>query len=314
MLRFLALALACLLLAPAAHAADRLTVLLDWYVNPDHGPLVIAREKGYFAKENLEVELIAPSDPNDPPKLVAVGQADIAVTYQPQLHLQVAAGLPLVRIGTLVATPLNTVVALEDGPVRTIADLKGKRVGFSVAGFEDVLLGTMLAGHGLSLSDVELINVNFSLSPALLSGQVDAVIGAFRNVEIPQMALLGHPGRGFYPEEEGVPAYDELIYAANRDSLARPELSRFLKAVEAATLWILNHPEEAWTVFKSTDPALDNEANHHVWNETVRRFAHSPAALDAGRYEGFAAFLKQHGLLTELPELAGYAVDLNDPK
>ena len=88
-------------------AADKLTVILDWFVNPDHGPLIVARERGFFAAEGLEVELIAPADPNDPPKLVAAGQADIAVSYQPQLHLQVAQGLPLVRIGTLVATPLE---------------------------------------------------------------------------------------------------------------------------------------------------------------------------------------------------------------
>ncbi|HEX2527255.1 MAG TPA: ABC transporter substrate-binding protein [Geminicoccus sp.] len=311
MLRLFALATLFLCVAGTARAADRLTVLLDWYVNPDHGPLVVAREKGFFAKENLEVELIAPSDPNDPPKLVAAEQADIAVTYQPQLHLQVAAGLPLVRIGTLVSTPLNTVVALADGPISSLADLKGKRVGFSVAGFEDVLLGTMLKTHGLSLADVNLINVNFSLSPALISGQVDAVIGAFRNVEIPQMALLGHPGRGFYPEEEGVPPYDELIYAAHRDGLDRPELRRFLRAVEAATQWVLNHPGEAWEVFKATDAALDNEANYQAWLETVRRFAHSPAALDQGRYDQFATFLKEQGLLQEVPELSSYAVDLN---
>ena len=75
--------------ASTANAADKLTVILDWFVNPDHGPLIVAREKGFFAAEGLEVELIAPADPNDPPKLVAARQADIAVSYQPQLHLQV---------------------------------------------------------------------------------------------------------------------------------------------------------------------------------------------------------------------------------
>jgi len=122
------LAAAGLALLPAtAQAADKLTVLLDWFVNPDHGPLVIAQEKGFFADVGLEVELIAPADPNDPPKLVAAGKADLAVSYQPQLHLQVAAGLPLSRIGTLIATPLNCLVTLADGPVETIADLRGPR-------------------------------------------------------------------------------------------------------------------------------------------------------------------------------------------
>ena len=104
---------------------------------------------------------------------------------------------------------------LADGPVKAIADLKGRKVGFSVGGFEDALLGAMLGHHGLKLADVELVNVNFALSPALLSGQVDAVIGAFRNFELNQLALEGRPGRAFYPEEQGVPTYDELIFLAN---------------------------------------------------------------------------------------------------
>lgn len=309
-MRIAALALGLLLLALPAQAADRLTVILDWFVNPDHGPLIIAREKGFFAAEGLDVELVAPADPNDPPKLVAAGQADIAVSYQPQLHLQVQEGLPLVRIGTLVATPLNSLVVLADGPVRSIADLKGRKVGFSVGGFEEALLGGMLAGHGLKLADVELVNVNFSLSPALIAGQVDAVIGAFRNFELNQMDIVGHPGRAFFPEEEGVPAYDELIYVAHKDSVGRPELKRFLAAVEKATHWLINHPDEAWQTFKATDKALDDELNRRAWAATLPRFAQSPAALDHGRYARFAAFLQAQGLVTEPPAVGTYAVDV----
>jgi putative hydroxymethylpyrimidine transport system substrate-binding protein len=310
LLHVFGLGLALALLPRPAVAAERLTVLLDWFVNPDHGPLVIAREKGFFADAALDVELVQPADPNDPPKLVAARQGDIAVTYQPQLYLQVQQGLPLVRIGTLVATPLNTLVALADGPVASIADLKGRKIGYSVGGFEDALLKAMLEPHGLKLADVELVNVNFSLSPALISGQVDAVIGAFRNFELNQMDILRHPGRGFYPEEEGVPAYDELIYVVHRDALQDETLPRFLAAVERATNWLINHPEEGWNVFKAAYPDLDDELNRRAWRDTLPRFAHSPAALDQGRYTRFAAFLERQGLIKDPPPVSTYAVDL----
>ncbi|NBB70165.1 MAG: ABC transporter substrate-binding protein, partial [Alphaproteobacteria bacterium] len=147
-----ALVVSALVLAAApARAQEPLTVMLDWFVNPDHAPLVIARERGYFADAGLEVELIAPADPNDPPKLVAAGRADLAISYQPQLHVQVHEGLPLVRIGTLVATPLNSLVVLADGPIDELADLEGRKVGYSVGGFEDALLGAMLRPHGLAV-------------------------------------------------------------------------------------------------------------------------------------------------------------------
>jgi putative hydroxymethylpyrimidine transport system substrate-binding protein len=57
--------------APTAVASDKVTVLLDWFVNPDHAPLFVALEKGFFNRHGLTVEFIAPSNPNDPPKLVA---------------------------------------------------------------------------------------------------------------------------------------------------------------------------------------------------------------------------------------------------
>lgn len=290
----------------AARAADELILLLDWFVNPDHGPLVVAQEKGFFAAHGLAVEMIAPADPNDPPKLVAAGQADLAVSYQPQLHLQAAAGLPLLRIGTLVATPLNALVVLADGPVQSIADLRGRRIGFSVGGFEDALLRRMLETHGLEPDDVTLVNVNFALSQALLSGQVDAVIGAFRNFELNQLDIEGRPGRAFYPEEEGVPAYDELIFVARDDRAGDPRLPRFLAAVEQAVQFMLNHPDEAWQLFVAAHPDLDDELNRRAWRDTLPRFALRPAALDAGRYDRFAAFLVKQGVIPEVLPVERY--------
>jgi putative hydroxymethylpyrimidine transport system substrate-binding protein len=296
--------------ATPAAAADRLTLLLDWFVNPDHAPIIIADELGYFADAGLEVEFVAPADPNDPPKLVAAGRAEVAISYQPQLHIQVDQGLPLARIGTLVATPLNSLVALEDGPIEKIADLKGRKVGFSVGGFEDALLRAMLGHHGLSLDDVELVNVNFALSPALLSGQVDAVIGAFRNFELNQLALEGHPGRAFYPEEEGIPTYDELIFIANTGALGDPRLPRFIDAIEAATLHIVNHPKESFALFVEGRPELDDELNRRAWKDTLPRFALRPAALDVARYARFASFLEAQGLIGPPPRVASYALEL----
>jgi putative hydroxymethylpyrimidine transport system substrate-binding protein len=308
----LALALLCLglFLPVPARAADQLTLLLDWFVNPDHAPILVAQARGYFADAGLEVEIIAPADPNDPPKLVAAGQAEIAISYQPQLHMQVDQGLPLARIGTLVATPLNSLVVLADSGIQSIADLAGRKVGFSVGGFEDALLGAMLARHGLAKDAIELVNVNFALTPALLSGQVDGVIGAFRNFELNQLELEGRPGRAFYPEEEGVPVYDELIFIANALSLEDDRLPRFLDAVEAGVLYLINHPDESFALFTEGRPELDDELNRRAWADTLPRFALRPAAIDHARYARFASFLEEQDLIKPPPPVETYAVEL----
>ena len=298
------------LAAPPAAAADKLTLLLDWFVNPDHAPLIVAREKGYFAAQNLDVEMVEPADPSLPPKLVAAGKADLAVSYQPQLHVQIDQGLPLIRIGTLVSTPLNSLVVLRDGPIKAIPDLKGRKIGFSVGGFEDALLAQMLKPHGLTLKDITLINVNFSLSPSILSGKVDAVIGAFRNFELNQMDIEGRPGRAFFPEEEGVPVYDELIVVANKSKAADDRYRRFIRAVEQGTQFLINRPGDSWKLFIGTNKKLDDELNRRAWRDTLPRFDLRPAAVDIGRYERFARFLKDQGLIKSVRPIQEYAIEL----
>jgi putative hydroxymethylpyrimidine transport system substrate-binding protein len=298
-------------LAPSA-AADRekLTVLLDWFVNPDHAPLIVARERGFFAAAGLDVDLVPPADPSAPPRLVAAGKADLAVSYQPNTQIAVAEGLPLLRVGTLIATPLNCLAALADGPVKTLADLKGRTVGFSVGGFEDALLGAMLRSVGLALSDVTLININFALTPSLVAGKVDAVIGAFRNFELFEIQKAGKAPRAFFPEEHGVPPYDELILVAHRERRGDKVLRRFVDAVERGTLALLNDPTGSWDLIVKAYPALGDDLNKAAFEATLRRFAPSPAALDHGRYERFAAFLQASGLLhAPLPSISDYAIE-----
>ncbi len=305
------LLLSALILFSSSAQAEKMTVLLDWFINPDHAPLFVAQEKGFFKTRGLDVEFVAPSNPNDPPKLVAAGKADLAVSYQHQHQMQVAEGLPLTRIATLVATPLNSLVVLADGPVKSIADLKGKTIGYSVGGFETALLKVMLAQEGLELDNVKLVNVNFSLSPSLFTGQTDAVIGAFRNFELNQMDIEKRPGRAFFVEEHGVPAYDELILVANAQNTRNPKLRRFVDALEEGAQYLINHPEESWRLFVSNGREnLDDELNRRAWKDTLPRFALRPGALDKNRYTRFAEFLKKEGIIKRVPPLDTWAVEL----
>ncbi|RVW00050.1 ABC transporter ATP-binding protein [Mesobaculum littorinae] len=302
---------AATLIASPAIAQDEMTVALDWFVNPDHGPIILAEELGYFEDAGLDVEIVAPADPADPPKMAAAGRADLAVSYQPQLHLQVAEGVPLQRVGTLIASPLNCLLVRDDGPVADLSDLEGRKIGFSIAGVEEAMLAAMLRGADLTLDDVELVNVNFALSPALMAGQVDAVIGAFRNFELNQMKIEGVAGRCFYPEEHGVPIYDELIYVANPELMDPDRVARFLAATEKARHYMLNHPDKAWEVFAGYAGELDDDLNRAAWADTLPRFALRPAALDRGRYVRFEAFLEGAGLVTGTRPVSGLAIEID---
>ena len=300
-----------LVMSTQAFGEDKITLLLDWFINPDHAPIIIAEKKGYFKEQDLKVDIQEPADPSMPPKLVAAGKADMAVTYQPQLHMQIDEGLPLTRVSTLVATPLNTLVTLKSSNITSIADLKGKKIGFSVGGFEDILLKVMLKKYDLTFDDVELVNVNWSLSPSLITGKVDAVIGSYRNFELNQLDIEEHPGHAFYVEEEGVPSYEELIIVVNNKDREDDKYRRFNIAMEQAVQYLINHPEEAWTMFKDYKPAeLDDELNRRAWKDTLPRFALRPGAVNHRGYESFAKFMHEQGLIKEVPaKVADYAIE-----
>jgi putative hydroxymethylpyrimidine transport system substrate-binding protein len=276
---------------PTPGKLQKLTVILDWFVNPDHAPLFVAQQQGYFRAQGLDVKFVAPADPSDPPKLVAVGKAEIAVDYQPHFLLEVAQGLPLAQVGTLVATPLNCLAVLADGPIQTLRDLKGKRVGYSTGGIDSVMLQVMLESQGLSLKDVQLINVHYALTQALLAKKVDAVTGLMRNFELIQLQLAGHPARAFYPEEHGMPPYDELIYVIRNDKRDDPRIAHFLTAVEQGTQYLINHPQSSWQEFAKQHPELNNELNRQAWLVTLPRFALRPAAKDPQRCQVLAQYL-----------------------
>jgi putative hydroxymethylpyrimidine transport system substrate-binding protein len=296
--------------AGAAHAADKLTVMLEWFVNPDHAPLVVAKELGLFGEAGLEVELVPPADPSIVPRAVASGKAEIGIHYQPNLYLDHDAGVSLVRFGTLVETPLNTLTVLADGPIRELKDLEGKKIGFSVSGFEDAIISRMLGNAGVDKSKIELVNVNFALSPSLISGQVDATIGGYRNFELTQMKLEGHEGRAFFPEEHGIPVYDELVFVTRPELAGDDRLRRFLAAVEKGAIHLTNHPEDGWKLFIKAHPDLDDELNRQAWIDTLPRFAKRPSALDRARYARFGAFLEESGLIGKAPAVEEIAVEL----
>ena len=109
---------ACMMLLTisVSAAADKITLVLDWFPNPDHAPLFVALQQGFFKQQDLAVTLVTPADPSDPAKLVAASKADIAIGYEPQLLLQIDQGLPLVEIGKLIDKPLTTLVVLDNSP------------------------------------------------------------------------------------------------------------------------------------------------------------------------------------------------------
>ena len=302
------------LAAPAVSRAEAplpFTLILDWFVNPDHAPLFAAKYCGAYEKAGIDVKLIAPTDPDVPPKLVAAGKADAALTYQTQLYLLVDQGVPVRRTGTLIDKPLNTLTALKRSGISQLTDLKGRKVGYSVAGVEPVIIGAMLKHVGMSLQDIQLVNVNFELVSALQTNAVDAVIGTYRTYEDIQLAQAGLDPVIFLPEDYGVPPSDELLVLSNVNGLKNPALPAFLGALKEGVAALKADPDGMLAKFLKENPSLNDKLDIASWHAMPPYFDTDPAALNVKRYEAYRDFLFDNGVIKQKLPLDDYAVTIS---
>ncbi|GGC85089.1 ABC transporter substrate-binding protein [Vreelandella lutescens] len=292
----------------------QLTLMLDWYLSPQHAALVVAKERGLFAAQGLEIELLTPADPSIAIKLLAAGEVDLALTRQPLLHLHAHDGTPITRIATLIETPLNAVIVAGEAPPPaavedTLADL---HYGFSTREGRDMLAGQLLPLSVRQVDDfVPPESVHFDAADALRSSRVDAVTDGFFHTLPQQLASDGIVTHTVRYSDIDIPRHDGLILLANSDSMIRRATtwSRVLIALEEASNWMIENPEDAWSLLITTHPVLDNPINQSTWGDLLRRVALSPAALDERRYAAFESYLQNAGVTTTSLPVARLAVN-----
>lgn len=256
-----------------ANSSHQLTIVLDWYLNPNHAPLFVAEREGFFREQNLQVTLRSPGDARDNEKMVALGQADIAIVYQPFLAIGGNHNLELTQFATLIQEPLSCLVVLQESGIDSLAKLQGKRIGHSGSSADQWMLATMLKQINLKITDVILVNVKFNLLTALLSGTIDGFIGGMRNFEPLALELVGKKAVTFLPEKYGFPKYEELILVTHRSRSNSNDIKNFTLALKKATAYLKKYPTNCWQKFAAANPELNNELNRRSWFETIKYFS-----------------------------------------
>lgn len=292
-----AILVVCTFLFGASSAsAQKLTLMLDWFPNIDHLPIYVAQERGLFKEKGLEVEIISPSETADGLKLAASGNVDMAVSYEPQTIIAASAGLDVKVVGRLVEHPLTTLLFLKSKGIKTPKDLEGKKIGYTVPGLMDVMLKAFMSINGVK--NYEAINVGFTIVPALVAGHVDAVMGPFKTYETVTMAHQNLEAGYFELEKWGIPDYEELIFVCGTRILEQKEESvkGFVQAVEAATAYMREHPEEALKTYLKALPEADPRVETDAFHLTLPFYA-APGASDVAAWQRFADFSLEHGLI-----------------
>lgn len=277
--------------------SETVTLMLDWFPNVDHVPIYVARERGYFSEEGLEVEILSPSDTADSLKLAAAGKVDVAVSYQPQMTIAAAEGLWLKVVGRLVGHPLTTLLFLKSSGIRTPTDLSGKTIGYTVPGLMDVLLAAFADVNGIETYTP--VNVGFAIAASLTSEKVDAVMGPFKTYETVTLAQMGVDAGFFELEQWGIPPYDELIFVCGKAVASErfQAMAGFRRAVARGIERTRLQPESAFGDYLKSVPDVDKDTEAKAFALTRPYFA-DHQRFDLKRWEAFAGFALATGLIS----------------
>jgi putative hydroxymethylpyrimidine transport system substrate-binding protein len=271
----------------AGGSAQSLNLMLDWLPNADHVGIYQALEGGGFSAAGLDVHVQIPSDPAAPLQLLAAGKVDLAVSYEPEVMLARQRGEPLVSVAAIVQKPLTSIVSLGSKHIKTVKQLRGKRVGDAGIPYQHAYLTTILQYAHVPPSSVKETNVGANLVPAMLSGKVDATLGAYWNYEAIQLQQLGKRPNVIRMDQVGVPTYDELVVVARSSELTNhiDVIRRFVQALGRGYEAVRTDPNAAVDDLVKANPSLNRKLQLASVKATLPDYF--PSGADAGRPWGW---------------------------
>jgi putative hydroxymethylpyrimidine transport system substrate-binding protein len=225
---------------------EAVRLMLDYFPNADHAGIYAAQGTGAFDRAGLDVAIQTPSDPSAPLKLLAAGRVDLAVSYEPELLLARDRGQKLVAVGALVQKPLTSIMSIGRHAISDPRQLAGKTVGTAGIPYQSAYLKAILSRARVDPSSVKEVNVGFGLTPAMLSGKVDATLGAFWNYEAIELAQRRKRPKVIRMENAGVPTYNELVIVAREEDLREnggARVRRFMRALGQGVKALRKAPE-----------------------------------------------------------------------
>lgn len=246
-------------LGTAALAADQVSVQLDYVVRGNHAMFFVAKEKGYFAKQGIEVTAIqrGTGSPNAM-RLVGAGNAEFGFGDLPTLAVARSQDVPVVALAAVNQhSPLAMLAIASKKKLTKPQDLKGLNIGVQPSGSTYVFLKAFLAANGMSMDDIKQSTVTPPYENYLLLGRVDAVPG-YIDAEVPELeAKADGPGSLsiLQGSDFGYTVYGSGLFTSEKVIAERADVvQRFVNAYMQAFVDVINNPNEAADIIIKANP------------------------------------------------------------
>ena len=275
-----------------AQAADDVSVQLDWLVRGNHAMFFVARDKGYFSEQGINVTAIRKgTGSTDALKLVANGNADFGFADLPTLQVGRSQKLPVVALAAVnQESPLAMISIKSKHPMSKPADMKGMNIGVHPSGSTYVFLKAFFAKNGLNLADFKQSTVAPPYENMLLLGRVDLVPG-YVDAEVPELeAKAGGPGSLsiLHGSDFGYDAYGSGVFTSEKMIAEKPDLvQRFVDAYMKAFKDVVENPQQAVDIVVKANP--EYKGKEHTLLSQLQADIKSTF---------FGPYTKQHGIGT----------------
>ena len=295
-----ALALGCALVAgPVAAQGTPVTFQLNWMAGGPNAGFAAALAEGFYKDAGLDVKIVQGNGSGNTAQLVANGRAEIAYADAVAVSQLIAKGAPMKIIATIYQSNPNAVMSLKKANIKSVADLRGKKVGVPSGSSQTTMLPLLLKSNNLKESDVNMIDMPVSsMVPALLQGQVDAVLGSIDAYQI-QAESQGAQLDVYRFADHGVPTVSTSIFASNEYLKSHPDVvKKFVAASLKGWSFAIDHPEKAIKDVKAVFPET-NEKLATAELAAIRPLFCSGGAKYIGKAED-ALWTKSQQLLAEV--------------
>lgn len=299
------------LLAGAAHAED-VTLQLKWVTQAQFAGYFVAKDKGFYEEEGLNVTILPGGPDVAPTQVIAGGGADVVVDWMPSALAAREKGLALVNIAQPFKSSGMMLTCLKESGVASPADFKGKTLGVWFGGNEYPFLNWMnKLGLKTDGSDVTVLKQGFNVDP-LLQKQA-ACISTMTYNEYWQVIDAGVKPEDlvtFKYEDEGVATLEDGLYVME-DKLADPafdeKMVKFVRASMKGWKYAEANPDEAAMIVLENDETGAQTETHQkrMMGEIAKLTAGSNGALDEADYQRTVDALMSGGsdpVITKAPE------------
>jgi NitT/TauT family transport system substrate-binding protein len=243
-----------------AQSAKTVTCVSDWIHNGPNSGFPIAIEKGFFAKEGLNVTLNQGKGSASTAQIIGSNAAQFGFSDGYVVGNSVAKGMNIKMVGAVFRSNPAAVILLEDSPIREPKDLIGKTIGISTGAAQFQQWPAFVKGAKLGMDQIRVVNVDpAGAGPALVSGKVDAIAG-FAQGYVPGIEVQAKKKcRLFWYSDYGAKSVSNGVIV-NQETLKDPELIRaFLRASLRGFLYGRANPDELAEVIKKYSPSVDPE-------------------------------------------------------